>query len=221
MNLKENKIFAKGICFDKLFIFFVLGSLFGSFYEEIIFFFQTGSWTSRHDLLYGPFSCLYGFGVVLFLLLLGKKNEQRGIIKTFIYASLIGGITEYITGWLSEVFLHIRFWDYSNEFLNIHGRTTIPYLFAWGFFATILLKVIYPFLSKYIEKIPYQIGKVFCIMLLIFMIIDIFISYTAFFRMLSRVKGNPPKTFVGTFYDRVYPDDFMYKKFPILEGKIN
>ena len=49
--MKQNKkVFAEGLCFTKFFLFFVVGSLFGSFFEEIQWFIQKGLWTSRHDL---------------------------------------------------------------------------------------------------------------------------------------------------------------------------
>lgn len=34
----EEKIFAKGYCFAKVFIFFVIGCLIGTYYEEILWF---------------------------------------------------------------------------------------------------------------------------------------------------------------------------------------
>ena len=221
MNFTNEKIFARGITFYKVFIFFVLGSLIGSFYEEILFFIQTKEWTGRHDLIYVPFSTLYGFGTALFLVLLGPKNEKRGWIKTFFLASFIGGVTEYVTGLLCELFLKIQFWDYSHDFLNIGGKTTIPYALIWGLFATLFLKLLYPKVSNWIERIPVKIGEFVCFIGVILMSLNLLISYTAFFRMLERNKGREPKTFVGAFYDKVYSDDFMYQKFPILKGKIN
>jgi len=146
----EKKVFAKNLSFWKLFWFFVLGSLFGTIFEEILYFVLHKSFSSRAGVIYGPFSPLYGFGVVLFLLTLGWGNENRGIVKTFFLASLIGGIVEYLVSFFVEIFFQIRFWDYSHMLLNIHGRTTILFMFAWGLFATILLKFIYPKISKWI-----------------------------------------------------------------------
>ncbi len=60
------KAFAKKLCFSKFFVCFLVGSLLGSLQEEILYFFQHGKWTIRHDLIYGQFSSLYGFGFVFF-----------------------------------------------------------------------------------------------------------------------------------------------------------
>lgn len=216
---KPKKVFAKGLSFDKIFIFFLIGSIFGSFFEEIQWFVKTKTWTSRHDLLYGPFSTLYGFGMIIFLIILAPKNNKRGIIKTFICAFFIGGILEYIAGFLAEKIFSIKFWDYSSMFLNINGRTTIPIMIIWGIFATLLLKVIYPVISNLIEKIPYIIGKTLCTILLIFITFDIILSYSVFYRMVLRHKNIPPQTKIGVFYDKKYHDEFMYNKYPILKNE--
>lgn len=217
--IKEKKIFAKGFNFYKLFIFFVLGSIFGSFFEEIQWFIHKGKWTSRHDLLYGPFSTLYGFGLVLFLIILGPHNERRGIFKTFFYAFLLGGIFEYIAGVLAEKFFSIKFWDYSSMILDINGKTTIPIMIVWGIMGVILLKIVYPVLSKWIEKIPYSVGKIFCFFMLVFLSLDMLLSYSVFGRMILRHKGVVPKSFIGEFYDEKYNDEYMYNKYPILKGE--
>ncbi len=214
----NKKVFAKGLSFYKIFIFFILGSLFGSYFEELQYFIKNDCFTTRHDLLIGPFSTLYGFGMILFLLILGPKNNYRGIGKTFLYAFLLGGIFEYIAGVVAEQICHIKFWDYSSMFLNINGKTTIPIMFIWGVLGTFELKILYPILSKYIEKIPPLIGKTLCILFLIFILFDMILSYTVFARMVKRKENIPPKTKIGVFYDQVFNDEFMYKKYPILRG---
>ena len=204
----------------KIFIFFLLGSIFGFVFEGTISFFIDGKWMHRSDLIYGPFSTLYGVGVVLNLALLLPKNQERGIFKTFILSSIIGGTYEYFAGFLAEAVLDIKFWDYSKMILNINGRTTIPIMIAWGVFGTVLLKLFYPFLSKWIEKIPQKITRPLCVTLLILIIINMCISYSAFGRMILRRRGEGPKTFIGKIYDKKFDDNFMYKRFPILKGKL-
>jgi uncharacterized membrane protein len=215
----RNKIYQKELSFINLFPFFILGSLFGAVFEGIILLIQEGNFLVRSDLLYGPFSSLYGFGTIIFLILLIPKNNKRGIIKTFLYSFFIGGILEYIAGLISEILFHIKFWDYSKMFLNINGRTTIPIMLIWGIMGSILVKIIYPLISKIAKKIPQNIGLFFFILIFIFMIWNMTISYTAFFRMVLRNKGYAPKTIIGTIYDHLYNDDVMYQKFPILKGK--
>lgn len=212
--LKNDKTtFAKGMCFSKLFIIFVLGSILGVIHENILgcikhyIRFHKFFWPSHKGVIYGPFNPLYGAGIALIIYILGKK--KRHPFKTFLYGSLLGGIIEYTVSFLMELVLGVASWDYSTYFLNINGRTTIPYMIFWGFAVMILIHCVYPYLSKLIEKIPNRIGKPLIIILVIFMSINMIISWTALARSTLRNKGYEPYTFIGEFYDKVYPDDFL------------
>ena len=108
-----------------------------------------------------------------------------------------------------ELVLKTKSWDYSTYFLNIDGRTTIPYMIFWGFAIMVLVHFIYPILSKWIEKIPSKIGKPLVVILVIFITLDMIISFTALGRATLRNKGYEPITVVGEFYDQVYTDEFL------------
>ena len=209
----DNKVFAKGMSFSKMFLIFTLFSFLGVIYEEIIGFvkhhhiYDEWLWPVRKGVIYGPFNPLYGAAVVFILYLLGRKKRHPA--KTFLYGALIGGAIEYIISLLMELILGVTSWDYTGRPLNIMGRTTIPYMFFWGFASMIIVHFIYPILSKLIEKIPSKIGKPLIVILVIFMSLDMFLSWTALGRATLRNKNYEPFTFVGEFYDKVYPDDFL------------
>ena len=64
----------KGIdLFNLVTICFLLGSIFGTYYEQIITYFEylirfgKGIWVSRSGLIYGPLSPMYGLGIILVL----------------------------------------------------------------------------------------------------------------------------------------------------------
>ena len=106
--------------------------------------------------------------MILFLLFLGWRNKKRGVVKTFLYATFIGGVFEYLASFFLELFLGMKFWDYTGMFLSIGGRTTLPFMLVWGVMGTFVVKVVYPFLSKWIEKIPKTIGNILYYMLLLY-----------------------------------------------------
>ena len=64
----KREVFAKGFCGKKLFLIFVIGSIFGAFYEQILnlvkVYLTTGDivWELRRGVIYGPFSPIYGAG---------------------------------------------------------------------------------------------------------------------------------------------------------------
>ena len=214
--MREEKVFAKGFCFAKIFIFFLIGCLFGTYYEQMLWYFNNGTWIEKQGLIYGPFSPIYGIGVVVFILFLGKNNDNRGIIKTYIYSCIIGGAAECITGLLSNILFGVKFWDYTGYYLNIFGLTTIPFMMFWGLLGLILMKIIYPYISNLIEKIPYKIGMPIYYFILIFMVLNCLLTLVAFTRMTLRNEGKEPVTIIGEFCDKNYDDEFMYKNFPTM-----
>lgn len=117
---KKDKKFAEGFCFYKLFLVYVIGCMIGTYYEEILTFCRSGEWLSRQGIIYGPFNPVYGAGFLAFSALL-CRNLKRKWWLTYIYSCLIG---EYV--------FQANAWDYSNKFLNILSRTTIPYMLFWG-----------------------------------------------------------------------------------------
>ena len=210
---REDAVFAQGMCFSKMFIIFVIGCFLGVLHENILgcvkhfIKYQDFFWPSHKGVIYGPFNPLYGAGIAFIIYILGRKKMHP--LKTFFYGALLGGAFEYLISFLMELVLGVTSWDYSNYFLNINGRTTIPYMIFWGFAIMILVHVIYSFLFLWIEKIPSKIGKPLVVILVIFMTFDMLISWTALGRATLRNKGYEPLTFIGEFYDRVYPDEYL------------
>lgn len=207
--------FAPGMSFSKMYLIFVLGSFLGVIYEEIIGFVKyyhihkVWFWPNRQGVIYGPFNPLYGASIVFIILLLNRKKRKP--IKTFMYGALLGGSIEYIVSYLMELVLGSVSWDYSKRPFNINGRTTLLYMIFWGFAIMILIHFVYPYLSKWIEKIPKKLGKVLVTFLVIFMTLDMVISWTALGRQVLRHKGYEPITFIGEFYDKVYTDEYLKK----------
>ncbi len=218
MNKKEPEIFAKGLCFKKYFFFFVIGSIFGCYYEMIlnlISHFMGGDpwfWETRSGVIYGPFSVIYGLGVIIMIWCLAEKGLKWWQI--FIYGALLGAACEYIVGFLQETFTGTMSWNYSDHFLNLHGRTSFFVACVWGLICLILIKYVYPFISRQIERIPVKIGNIIFYSLLVFLIIDIFISFSAVIRMNLRHHEVPTFTPYGQFLDSVYPDERVHRAYP-------
>lgn len=206
-----------------MFLIFIIFSIFGSLFEQIQYlikhYISTSEliWPSRTAVIYGQFNMIYGFGAVIFILLLNRKNIKW--YRVFIEGSIIGGTFEYIMSLLLEIFVGTKSWDYSKKFLNINGRTTIPIMMMWGFLSVILIKLIYPKLSYLIDKIPKGIGMSLVDILLIFIIFDMVISWSALIRQNLRRKEIKPYTPVGKFYDKFYTDEYLKEVYPNMVSK--
>ena len=79
-------------------------------------------------------------------------------------------------------------------------------MICWGLIALLFTFIIYPALSKLIEKIPKKIGEVLTIILIIFLLVDCAISITACLRQSERAKGIAPSNKIEVFLDKHYPD---------------
>lgn len=200
---------------NKMIIMFLFGSFLGVLWENVwgvikrLYWYGKFIWTNHQGVIYGPFNPLYGFGLVLIILVLGRK--KRHPLMTFLYGGILGGIFEYATCLIMEFTIGAVSWDYSDYILNINGRTTIPYMLFWGFAIMILIHWIYPKISRMVDKIPKRVNNIIAIIIVIFMSLDILVSWTALGRQVYRNKGYEPRTCIGEFYDRVYTDEFLKK----------
>ncbi len=219
----QPKKFAEGVCFKKIFFVFIFGCLFGYVYEVILNFVVhlcsdgTIFLERRSAVIYGPFSVIYGLGGALMTFCFARKKMKWWQI--LIYGGLICGICEYLTGWLQEVFTGTTSWDYSDQIFNINGRTSLFIMFIWGVICLIFIKFVYPFFSDLIEKIPLKIGNFLFWFLVVFLSIDVFISFSAVIKMNLRDHNIPSFTPYGQFLDTVYPDERVHQAYPNLVKK--
>lgn len=222
LEKEPSRIFAQGLCWNKLFWIFLIASVFGVYYEQILNFvthyLRDGSiyWQIRRGVIYGPLSPIYGIGAVLMVYFLLRK--KRSIWKMFVIGSLIGGTFEYGMSYLQEVFTGTISWDYSHHFMNIGGRTTFPFILVWGLFSIVLVKVLYPKISTVIEKIPYRVGERLTKILMVLVCLDCLISLLAVARQTLRNHEIPPLTPIDTLLDYWYPDEMLEKCYPNMKS---
>ena len=202
MKQKE-EAFARGICFKKIFWLFMIGCVFGCVFEMVNHFIHYGDWVSRRGLIYGPLNPVYGLGLVFFVIFLSKIKNPALI---FLGGMLLGGGCEYLCSLVQEKVFGTLSWDYSHQLFNIGGRTSLKYMLIWGVLALVIMRIVYPFLSNLIEKMPVKTGNILTAILIVFMVADIIISVAACLRQSERAKGMEPSNKVEVFLDKHYPD---------------
>ena len=97
---------------------------------------------------------------------------------------------------------------------NIGGRINLLFCFFWGIAGVVWLKGVYPYLSKWIEKIPMLAGKIITWCLIIFMAADSLVSAAALMRQDQREKNIPASNVVQQWLDENYDDETLYKIYP-------
>ena len=79
-----------------------------------------------------------------------------------------------------EALFSLKWWDYTQDVLNLNGRISIFYSFAWGIIAILFINFVYPFFKKKINiilsKIPYKVQIIGVNVLLIALIADTVLS---------------------------------------------
>lgn len=215
--MREGK-FAEGCGFYKLFWLFLIGSLLGDITETIFCRLDGGVWMSRSSLVWGPFSIVWGFAIVLATMLL-YKDRSKPDRHIFLIGTILGGAYEYVCSVLAEIVLGQSFWDYSSMPLNLGGRINLLYCFFWGIAAVVWLKGLYPFFSRWIEKIPKIAGYIATWILVVFMAADMLVSAAALIRYSDRAGGPAAKSGWEHVIDTHFDDAKMKQIYPNARAK--
>ena len=159
-------------------LYFLLFSFIGWILETCFSFYALGHFTKR-GFLYGPLCPIYGWGALILIMFFSTYKKHN--LKLYIYAALIFSIFEYIVSFGMEALFSLKWWDYTGEFMNLNGRISIFYSFAWGIIAILVINFIYPFFKKKINillsKIPYKVQFITINILICVFLADTVLSF--------------------------------------------
>lgn len=175
----------------KFLIYFIIYSVAGFFIETVYAIFTKGMLESRQSFLYGPFCIVYGIAAICLILTLSKYKDNT--LKLYFYGVIVGCAVEYISSYIGELLFHVKWWDYSNDFLNINGRTCLYYAVLWGFLTIALIRYVNPFLNKWIDfiidKFSNSLLKLCISLITLFMVFDGIVTCYALDDFLVRVSN--------------------------------
>lgn len=232
---KEFKIFGYSIW--KVLAYFIIYSVIGYIIETVFGIITKGTWESRQSFLYGPFCGIYGVGAVVMILSLQYFNQNNN--RLFIGGFIVGSIVEYVVSLFGELVLNVKWWDYSNEPLNINGRICVYFSLFWGFLAIYLMSYANPKVDRLINWIKSKISikklKAITLSVIILLFIDCVLTGFAldFFIVrkvyendipvsnrnqvdiqYNKIYGNEK---LANFIDKFWGDRKMIKTFPNLK----
>ena len=163
------------------FIYFILFAFIGWLLETCFSFYALGHFTKR-GFLYGPLCPIYGWGALILIMFFGRYRKNN--LKLFIYAAIVFTAFEYLVSYGMEALFSLKWWDYTEEFMNLNGRVSIFYTFTWGIIAILFINFIYPFFKKklniLLSKIPYKVQVT-----IVYILFTVFITDT----VLSCIKN--------------------------------
>lgn len=210
---EEEKPFAFGFCFTKLFYLFIIGSFLGTLFETVWALFAEGHFEVRVGMVYGPFIPVYGGGACFLTAVLYKLYKLSDTL-IFAISAVVGAGFEYFCSWFQEIVFGTVSWDYSNTPFNIDGRTNLMYALIWGFLGLVWVRYLYPWGSKLIEKIPKKTGSIITTFLIVFMAFNAFMSVAATYRWTERLDGVHASNSFAVYLDKHFDNEKMNILFP-------
>ena len=136
--------------------YFFIYSFLGWIIETIYAILINGYFVKR-GFLYGSICPIYGFGAVI-LIMATKRLYGKPFMK-FIISTVAFTVFEYLVSLVLEMLFGLRWWDYSNDFLNIQGRVSLLYSIFWGLIGVFLLEKLHPKVEDFIQKMNAKISK--------------------------------------------------------------
>ncbi len=170
---KPKRTYQRKYSYTSIVLIFFIFSFIGWSWEVIFHFLTKGSFVNR-GMLFGPWLPIYGFGGTLVLFIPYKISKNP--LHTFILVTVVFTIIEYLTSWFFEFTKKIRWWDYSENILNLNGRVCFSASVLFGIGGCLGIYYLSPFLDDMINKIPKKLTTSVCIILLLFFTADMIYS---------------------------------------------
>lgn len=221
---EKKKFTILGFSIWRILAYFIIYSVAGYIIETLFGIATKGVWESRQSFLYGPFCSIYGLGAVVMIISLQYFDQNNN--RLFIGGFIVGSIVEYIVSWYGDVFLHIKWWDYSNMPLNLNGRICVFFSLFWGFLAIYLMSYVNPKIDKLINFIKSKISikslKIVTAVVTIFLFLNCLLTgYALEMFFIRKVHENnlqvAGKEIIDDKYEKIYNNEqlsnFIYKYF--------
>ena len=167
-----------------LFIYWIIYSFIGWILETVYCSILSGKFEER-GFLNGPLVPIYGFGAMIILATLLPYAFNPVLV--FILGLILTSSLEYLTSYIMEKAFKMRWWDYSEMFMNINGRVCLLNSTMFGALSLILVEYIHPVIVALIANISMEYLNYIAIALFALVIIDFIASLRATLNLQSRL----------------------------------
>ncbi len=121
--------------------------------------------------LHGPWLPIYGSGAIIILFTTLPVEHSTPLV--FLVGMVSATVLEYITGALMERLFGMRYWDYSEEPLNLNGHICLLVSIAWGFFSLLLVRVLHPPVARLVHALSGGVLDALSILLTVLFSVDV------------------------------------------------
>lgn len=149
-----------------LFFFYcVVGWIWESCYVSL----KERRWVNR-GFLYGPWLPIYGSGAIIILAV--TLPVRKNLWLVFLLGMVGATALEYVTGAVMERIFHMRYWDYSNQHLNINGYICLSSTLVWGIFSVLLVHYLHLPVERVVCSIPKEAADALGLVLTVLFVVD-------------------------------------------------
>ena len=163
--------------------------------------------------LIGPICPIYGFGVLLIILLVG--NSKSDLLAVFLKSILVCSVLEYFTSYFMEKLFHARWWDYSKNKYNINGRICLETMLPFGILSTIVIYVVHPLVIKFVSLFSNTLLIILTILFGILFIVDNIVSFNVMFNIkkeFHKIKKDNTDYIKGKVSKWLEENTYLYKR---------
>lgn len=154
-------------------------------YILLFFFYSFGGWCLEslycsigqgkfinRGFLTGPLCPIYGTAAIVMTVLIYNPFKDNPLV-VFLLGIVLCDIVEYLTSLIMEKLFAARWWDYTYELLNIHGRICLKHSLFWGIISIVFVKVVHPFVDSLYAKIDGGYTVYILIVILVIFTLDV------------------------------------------------
>jgi len=183
---------------------------------------------------------LYGMGAIilnLICILISKTNFNYKVLLVFVVSIILLTLLEFICGFISLKYFHIRLWDYRKRIINYKGFVCLEFSIIWGLLGVLYYLTVYPYIDIISNNIINSNIGIFALGIFLgVFIIDLSISIKLFNRLIkyaNEIKENiniekiklesrinvSKKSFFNYIYPYVSTNKYLKQKIKELRNK--
>ena len=151
--------------FYNLFFYFIIYSFLG-WCVEVLYAYKNQKKFVNRGFLHGPLCPIYGLCISSMVIVLDNINVTLPFL--LVVATIVISIIEYLTGYILEKLFKTKYWDYTDDPFNIHGRICLLFSIMWGITSVSVVKIIHPLVKYIVTSItPLLITILFCLLFIL------------------------------------------------------
>lgn len=193
-------------------VIFIVASVLGLLAEELWMWVSQGRVESRVGVVWGPFSPLYGFGALVFTVVLWNFRDSPWY-EVFLVSMGTGAAIEQTTGLCMEYFWHAQSWTYIGLPDAITQWICWTSVLLWGVLGVVYGRVVLPEAVWIMGEPSSRVQAVVVGVLVALVSVDLIATAYCFFRMEQRALGIAPQNVVDVYVDSRMGDDFIENRF--------